>query len=105
MFRQITIVAFALLSSLACTKAQPTTVAPAGDTSNPDDAFAGKPAVPNTAARTGDVTVCPYSGRKFVVAHDSPRWEYQGKTYVLCSNKALIELRKDPAKYLDGFAG
>jgi hypothetical protein len=94
-----------LLLVCACSKPAPATTNPSDTTATTDDALAGKPVVRNVDAVTGDVTLCPYSGRKFVVADDSPRWEYQGKTWVFCAQKALDEVQKDPAKYLDGFEG
>jgi YHS domain-containing protein len=81
--------------------AQPSTPPPGGA----EDPLAGKPVVRNVEAKTGDVTVCPYSGRKFVVQDDSPRWEYEGKTYVFCAQKALDAVKQDPAKYLANFEG
>lgn len=90
------------LLCVACSKSPAPTTSPAAATTDP---LAGRPVVLNVDARPGDVTVCPYSGRKFLVADDSPRWEYQGKSYVFCSAKAVGEVQKDPAKYLDGFEG
>ncbi|MBK7828643.1 MAG: hypothetical protein IPJ59_26135 [Nannocystis sp.] len=46
------------------------------------------------------MTTCPYSGRKFVVKADSPRFEYEGKNYVLCSDQARDAVAADPAKYI-----
>lgn len=94
------------LLPVACSKAGPPTTAPdAAATPAAADPLAGKPVVHNVDAKPGDVTVCPYSGRKFVVTDDSPRWEYRGKSYVFCSAKAVGEVQKDPAKYMDGFEG
>jgi YHS domain-containing protein len=90
------------LLCVACSKAGPPTTPPDAAAADP---LAGKPVVLNVDAKPGDVTVCPYSGRKFVVTDDSPRWEYQGKSYVFCSAKAVGEVQKDPAKYMDGFGG
>lgn len=98
------LIACLVASPLGCSKSGPATTAPATTTPAPDP-LAGKPVVPNVEAQTGDVTICPYSGRKFVVADDSPRFEYEGKTYVLCAEQALREVQKDPAKYLAGFEG
>ena len=91
-------VAFTLIA--ACrpqTATAPSTSPPAAE----DDALSGAKVVPNTEARTGDVTKCPYSGRNFVVAADSPRFDYNGKTYVLCSEKARDAVASDPARYLE----
>lgn len=90
-----------LLALAACDKSSPASTPPTdANTHDAGDPLADATAVPNTEAQTGDVTVCPYSGRRFRVADDSPRWAYEGKTYVFCSAKALAEVQKDPAKYL-----
>ena len=75
----------------------------AAPSTSPSDAASssGSDVVPNTEARNGDVTECPYSGRTFVVTADSPRFEYQGKTYVLCSEKARDAVASDPTRYLE----
>lgn len=59
-----------------------------------------QPAVPNPEAKPGDVTDCPYSGRKFVVKADSPTFDYGGKTWVFCSEKARDAVAADPQRYL-----
>ncbi len=89
----------------ACNKTGTSTTPPAEPSTPAADPLAGKPVVQNVEAKTGDVTTCPYSGRKFVVAENSPRWEYDGKNYVFCAEKALEEVKKDPAKYLADFRG
>ncbi len=93
----------ATLLSSSCETSSQDTVTPGGGSAAPQqpaDPLAGRPVVPNPDAREGDVTICPYSGRKFVVEASSPRWEYEGTTYVFCAEKALDEVKKDPAKYL-----
>jgi YHS domain-containing protein len=97
-----TAVAVALLSVPACAKA--------GATAAPSEPGAAAPApaatvVPNLEAKPGDTTTCPFSGRTFVVAADHPQVEYQGKTYWICSENAAEQVRADPGKYLDDFAG
>lgn len=87
----------------ACERSSPDTTRPDEGSSAPQqqaDPLAGRAVVPNPDARVGDVTICPYSGRKFVVEPSSPRWEYEGTTYVFCAEKALLEVQKDPTKYL-----
>lgn len=64
----------------------------------------GRPVVDNPEAKPGDVTTCPYSGRKFVVEADSPRFAYEGRDYVFCSEKARDAVAAEPAKYLGGAA-
>lgn len=94
-----------VLLGTACSKPASATTNPAPTPTATDDALAGKPVVRNVDAVTGDVTLCPYSGRKFVVADDSPRWEHDGQVYVFCSQKALDAVQTDPAKYFEGFEG
>jgi YHS domain-containing protein len=60
----------------------------------------GRTVVPNPEAKPGDVTVCPFSGRKFVVKADSPRLDHQGRSYVFCSEKARDAVAAEPDKYL-----
>jgi hypothetical protein len=62
--------------------------------------LAGREVVPNYEAQVGDVTVCPYSGRKFEVAVDSPRLMWKGKSWVLCSDEPMAEIQASPDKYL-----
>lgn len=81
------------------------TDAPAADAEPDADPLAGKPVVPNVDAQPGDVTTCPFSGRTFLVKDDHPRVEYEGKSYVICSEKAAAEVEADPAKYLAEFEG
>lgn len=89
---------------VGCDKSGDATQVPADDpaaASEPGEgAVADADLVPNTEAQIGDVTECPYSGRPFEVKADSPKWEYQGKTYVFCGQKALDEVKQDPEKYL-----
>jgi YHS domain-containing protein len=97
-----------LLAPLACAPPGTTTSPDAGAAASADadaDDLVGKPVVRNVDARAGDVTLCPYSGRKFLVTESSPRWEYEGQSYVFCHDKALGEVQKDPKKYFDGFEG
>lgn len=99
MIRQFTV----LLLATAISACRPATSATPPTTSTGeagDESLDGRPVVPNHEAKPGDVTTCPYSGRKFVVAADSPRLEYQGKNYVLCSEQARDAVAADPAKYI-----
>lgn len=84
----------------ACQPAVASTVPTSAAAEAGDESLDGRPVVPNHEAKPGDVTTCPYSGRKFVVAADSPRLEYQGRSYVLCSEKARDAVAADPAKYI-----
>ena len=87
------------------TPAATDTPAAATDDEPEPDPLAGKPVVPNVDAKPGDVTTCPYSGRTFLVKEDHPHVEYEGKSYVICSEKAAAEVEADPGKYLDDFTG
>lgn len=51
-------------------------------------------------ATVGDRTICPTSGEEFVVSADSPKYEYQGKTYYFCCGGCDAEFAKDPQKFL-----
>jgi len=62
--------------------------------------FEGREVVPNYEAKTGDVTTCPYSGKKFEVKDDSPRIDWHDKSWVFCCDKCLGEIEADPDKYL-----
>jgi YHS domain-containing protein len=51
-------------------------------------------------AKIGDKTTCPVSGEEFVVAADSPKAEYEGKTYYFCCPPCSKRFSADPKKYL-----
>ncbi|MBX3233570.1 MAG: YHS domain-containing protein [Labilithrix sp.] len=51
-------------------------------------------------AKVGDRTKCPTSGEEFVVTADSPKVEYQGKTYYFCCSGCDNKFAKDPEKFL-----
>jgi YHS domain-containing protein len=57
--------------------------------------------VKNWEAKPGDVTVCPMSGEKFEVAESSPRFDYQGQSFVFCCPHCLEKVEAEPGKYLD----
>jgi YHS domain-containing protein len=52
----------------------------------------------------GDTTTCPVSGETFTVAVDSPKVEFEGKTYYFCCEDCVGDFQKDPAKYVAKFA-
>jgi len=56
-------------------------------------------------AALGDRTTCPVSGEVFTVASDSPKVEFEGKTYFFCCDDCVADFQKDPAKYVAKFAG
>ncbi|MCA9638406.1 MAG: hypothetical protein KC420_20390 [Myxococcales bacterium] len=90
------------LDLAACRKSESTPPSGGDAAAGETDPFAGREVVDNPSAKPGDVTVCPYSGRKFEVKADSPKIEHGGVTYVLCSEKARDEVAKDPERYLGG---
>jgi hypothetical protein len=60
--------------------------------------FEGREVVDNWNAQTGDITVCPISGKKFEVAESSPRFDYEGHSFVLCCGHCLSKVEADPSK-------
>jgi len=57
--------------------------------------------LPNDGTRVvGDVTACPVSGEVFTVAADSPKAEFEGKTYYMCCGGCVGKFNADPARYL-----
>jgi YHS domain-containing protein len=56
-------------------------------------------------AALGDRTTCPVSGEVFTVAADSPKVEYEGRTYYFCCEDCVGDFQKDPPKYLSKFGG
>ena len=55
---------------------------------------------PAGEATLGDRTKCLTSGEEFVVTADSPKVEYQGKTYYFCCSGCDHKFARDPQKYL-----
>ncbi len=90
--------ALALLAPLsACKKT-------AGETTPPGDGqgdLEDREVVNNWEAKTGDVAICPISGKKFEVKDDSGRFDYQGYSFVFCCANCLDKVEADPGKYLD----
>ncbi len=85
---------------LACNKG--------GDSSStpPDGASdEAAPLVKNLEAQPGDTTICPFSGKPFVVKAEHPKVEYEGQSYWVCSEGAAEKVRAEPSTYLDGFEG
>jgi len=92
---------FLLVATISACKPAVASTAPTSPVAKVgNESLDGRPVVPNHEAKPGDVTTCPYSGRRFQVAADSPRLEYQGRSYVLCSEKARDAVAADPAKYI-----
>jgi YHS domain-containing protein len=84
-----------LIGSLlvGCGGAGASTVTPAAPSASSDVKAAGE-------AKVGDRTHCPVSGEEFVVRDDSPRTEYQGKTYYFCCPHCVHKFEADPSSYL-----
>jgi YHS domain-containing protein len=98
-------VVFAFAFFAACGGTAPTPVvgsgapSPASSTTSvaaPSDATIVAPG----DAKIGDKTNCPVSGEDFVVTADSPKVEYQGKTYFMCCPGCAKKFAKEPEKYL-----
>ena len=51
-------------------------------------------------ARVGDVSRCPVSGETFVISVDSPKVQYEGKTYYFCCVDCVAKFLASPRKYL-----
>lgn len=66
--------------------------------------FEGREVVDNWKAEPGDVTTCPFSGKKFEVKDDSPHFEYEGQSFVFCCSKCLSKVEADPEQYLGELA-
>lgn len=100
-FTPLLVAAVLLVPMSACKNKQagPDQSAAPGDTA--DDELAGREVVPNWMAQTGDVTVCPLSGRTFEVEEHFDRYAYQGYNFVFCCADCIDEVKEDPGKYLD----
>lgn len=51
-------------------------------------------------AKLGDRTTCPVSGEEFVVSADSPKAEYNGKTYYFCCPGCDKKFSAEPEKFI-----
>jgi YHS domain-containing protein len=71
--------------------------------STPAAAAAAAPASikPIGEAKVGDTSKCPVSGEEFVVAADSPKVDYEGKTYYFCCGGCAKKFSADPKKFLN----
>jgi hypothetical protein len=67
------------------------------------DEFEGRPVVRNYEAKAGDVTYCPYSGKKFEVTSESQRLLWREKSWVLCSDEPMDVIQANPEKYLEKY--
>lgn len=51
-------------------------------------------------AKVGDKTRCAVMNHEFVVTDQSPKVEYEGKTYYFCCPGCVDKFKADPKKYL-----
>ena len=51
-------------------------------------------------AKVGDKTRCAVMNHEFVVTEQSPKVEYEGKTYYFCCPGCVEQFKADPKKYL-----
>lgn len=92
-----------LLAACGGAPAAPATpeVSPSAGAVAPAGSSVPKPGLKaNGEAAVGDRTSCPVSGEEFVVAADSPKTEYQGKTYYFCCPGCEKKFQADPQKFL-----
>ena len=95
------------VSLSACKKESPDTTPPGHEHAHGHDHegkhgdFEGREVVDNWKAQTGDVTVCPMSGKKFEVSEASQRLDYEGHSFVFCCANCVKKVEADPGKYLD----
>lgn len=91
-----------LASSAAACKTSSGAKPPAAATATaetPAAADTAKIVMPGEAV-VGDTSMCLVSGETFVVSADSPKTEYDGKTYYFCCPGCDSKFAADPAKYL-----
>jgi YHS domain-containing protein len=60
------------------------------------------PVVAPGLAKVGDKTTCPVSKETFVVKADSPKAEYDGKTYYFCCPHCAEKFQANPAQFVPG---
>lgn len=92
-----------LTTSSGCKKDTAETTPPGDAQASPEqaDAFEGREVVDNWEAKTGDVTVCPMSGKKFEVADNSTRYAYEGYEFVFCCVACEAKIEAKAGEYLD----
>ena len=67
-----------------------------------EEAYEGRKIVKNWLAQPGEVTLCPYTGRKFEVTERSARVAYEGYLFVFaCQGECIEDVLGDRAYYLD----
>lgn len=88
------------LALVACGGSQPEPSTPSASSSASTPSAATKgPAKEPGEAKVGDTTKCPVSGEEFVVDANSPKVEYEGKTYYFCCGGCKKKFEADPSKF------
>lgn len=91
--------ALILMTASACGGSTPAPAAPRVAAA-PTAAPSANPVKAAGEAKIGDRTRCPTSDEEFVVTADSPKVEYNGKTYYFCCSGCDQKFARDPEKYL-----
>ncbi len=92
-----------LVSSIflaACGGGTPAATTPSGESAPAGEEAAKGPLKAPGEAAVGDRTTCPVSGEEFVVTAESPKVEFEGKTYYTCCPGCQKKLEAEPEKYL-----
>lgn len=93
----------ALLLLAACAGNTPAAVSPESVNEHPAAASeSDADVVAPGEAKVGDKTRCLVSGHTFTVDEESPKVEYEGKTYYFCCPGCDGKFSADPAKYVKG---
>lgn len=58
------------------------------------------PIIENGRAQIGDRTMCPVMSSPFVIKPDSPKTDYQGKTYYFCCEGCVDQFKKKPESFI-----
>lgn len=87
------------LASGACGGNQPEPAAPSSPAASSTGTAAKGPVKEPGDAKVGETTKCPVSGEEFVVDANSPKVEYEGKTYYFCCGGCKKKFESDPSKF------
>ena len=91
---------FCLTALVACGGSEPRPATAAEPTHDRAAASAAAGEVKRPGeAKIGDRTLCPISREEFVVTADSPKAEYEGKTYYFCCANCAKKFQADPKKF------
>ena len=64
-----------------------------------DQGKAESPVVPITEAKVGDRTRCPVTNQVFVVNAESPKTQFEGKTYYFCCEGCVNKFKQNPQQF------